>query len=76
MDNIVLKCAVIVLLTVLIMYLIRKLVESVINWQTYRQAMKDPNHTGRVPNSGIVLNKKTKKLEPSGPDYKIILPFN
>lgn len=71
-----LKCVVLVLLTTLIMYLIKKLVESVINWQTYRQAMKDPNHPARVPNSGIVLNKKTKKLEPSGPDYKISLPFN
>ena len=71
-----LKIIAIVLLSIIAMWLIRKLVEGIINFSVYRRALKDPDHPARIPNSGIVFNKRTKKLEPSGPECKIILPFN
>ncbi|MBO6281956.1 MAG: hypothetical protein J6N49_05455 [Alphaproteobacteria bacterium] len=64
----------VVVLTGLIMYLIKKLVETIINLITLYKARKDPNHPARISSSGIVLNKKTKKLEACGD--KIILPFD
>ena len=60
-----------VLLTIGIMFFIKKLVESVIN---LIYLSKDKNFYD-VSNQkhGVVLNKKTKRLEA---DQSVILPFN
>jgi len=65
------KVLAVVLLTIGIMFFIKKLVESVIN---LIYLSKDKNFYD-VSNQkhGVVLNKKTKRLEA---DQSVILPFN
>lgn len=72
-EVLILKIIAIIVLTILAMWLIRKLVESFFNIQTLFKASKDRNHPSRVASSGVVLNKKTRKLENCGD--KVILPF-
>lgn len=72
--NITIKIVVIFGLVVLAMYCIEKLVKSVFNLIVLYKASKYTNHSARVRSNGIVLNKKTKKLEACG--EKIILPFD
>ena len=56
--------------SVIIMYLIRKLVESIINLSIL---LRKENHFDVTKQrKGIVLNKRTKKLEA---DNSLILPF-
>lgn len=64
----------IIALTILVMYFMKKTIEAFLNLLTLFEAKKDPNHPRHVRSSGIVINKKTKKLEASGGD-KILLPF-
>lgn len=68
------KIIAIVILSVVAMWLIKKLVESFFNISVLYKALKDVNHPSRRRSSGVVLNQKAKKLEASGGD-KIILPF-
>jgi len=63
----------VIILTVLICYLIKKLTESIINFFIYRETMKHPErYPDRINRGGMVLNKKNKKLEA---DNNILLPF-
>jgi len=65
-----LKVLAVVLLTIVIMFFIRKLVESVFNL-TFMLRKKNSYDVSNQRH-GIVLNKETKKLEA---DQSIILPF-
>jgi len=67
------KIAIIIALTILAMWLIKKIVEQAIN--LYLQ-YKEAKHPGTLPRkkSGVVLNKKTRKLENAAGE--LILPFN
>ena len=65
-----LKVLAVVLLTIVIMFFIRKLVESVFNL-TFMLRKKNLYDVSNQRH-GIVLNKETKKLEA---DQSIILPF-
>ena len=58
-----LKIALVVGLSVLIMYLIRKLVESVLNLKTIIGASKNVNHEANAESSEVVYNTETKKFE-------------
>lgn len=67
----VFKVLAVVLLTIAIMFFIKKLVESVINLS---YLSKDKNlYDVSNQKHGVVLNKKTKKLEA---DQSVILPFS
>jgi hypothetical protein len=67
----VLKVLAVVLFTIAIMFFIKKLVESVINLS---YLSKDKNlYDVSNQKHGVVLNKKTKKLEA---DQSVILPFS
>ena len=67
----VLKVLAVVLLTIAIMFFIKKLVESVINLS---YLSKDKNlYDVSNQKHGVVLNKKTQKLEA---DQSVILPFS
>lgn len=68
------KIIAIVVLSIVAMWLIKKLIESLFNISMLFKALKDANHPSRRRSSGVVLNQETKKLEASGGD-KIILPF-
>lgn len=63
----------VVVLSVLAMYFIKKLVETAWNIAILHKASKDKTYPARFSSSGMVLNKKTKKLEACGD--KISLPF-
>lgn len=71
--DVLFKILAMVILTIIICYLIRKLTESIINLITLWETKK---HPGRYPErfnrGGIVFNKKTRKLEA---DNHIMLPF-
>ena len=60
-------------LTVIIMWLIKKLTEAVINSITHIKASKDWSHEANAESSEVVINKKTKKLENASNVVK--LPF-
>lgn len=64
----------IVLTTFVIMYLIKKLVESIANLTELWKTGRDPGGRSHlyINKGGIVLNKKTKKLEA---DNRPIVPF-
>lgn len=67
----VFKVLAVVLLTIAIMFFIKKLVESVINLS---YLSKDKNlYDVSNQKHGVVLNKKTKKLEA---DQSVILPYS
>ncbi len=68
-----LRVIALVVLTIIIMWLFKKLVESVINLVTIIKAAKDWNHEANAESTHVVLNKKTKKLENAGNVVK--LPF-
>lgn len=68
--GILLKVVAIVLLSILVMFLIKKLVEGVFNLNVVLR--KDNSRDASKQRNGIVLNTKTKKLEA---DQSLILPF-
>ncbi|MBR3502030.1 MAG: hypothetical protein IKO06_03900 [Alphaproteobacteria bacterium] len=68
-----LRVIAIVVLTIIIMWLFKKLVESVINLVTIIKAAKDWNHEANAESAHVVFNKKTKKLENASNVVK--LPF-
>ena len=59
-----------IILCVLAIYFFRKLMESLVN--LYILSKKKNSHDLTKQRNGIVLNKKTKKLEA---DQSLILPF-
>ena len=69
----VLRVIGIFVLAFLIMYFMRKFVESIFNLITLIKASKDPNHPCRAESSEVVFNRKTGKLENCGDVIK--LPF-
>lgn len=68
--GIFLKVVAVVLLSILAMFLIKKLVEGVFNLNVVLR--KDNSRDISKQRNGIVLNTKTKKLEA---DQSLILPF-
>ena len=66
------KIVLIIALTILAMWLIKKITEQVINLY---YLIKEAKHPGTLPrkNQGVVLNKKTGKLETT--PGELILPF-
>lgn len=70
MESFVLKVLVIIITGMIAMFSIKKLIESLINLIVdLKNKNKYDNHRQR---EGMVLNKKTKKLEA---DQSLILPF-
>lgn len=68
--GILLKVLAVVLLSILAMFLIKKLVEGVFNLKVVFR--KDHSRDISKQKNGIVLNTETKKLEA---DQSLILPF-
>ena len=64
---------VLVLLLVIAIIAIRQMVKAVINLLTIKKYGKAINGVHHIEGSGFVVNKKTKKVEPTG--SKMILPF-
>jgi len=71
--DVLFRILVMVILTVIICYLIKKLVESIFNLITLWETLRNPGrYSNRFNHGGIVFNKKTRKLEA---DNHIMLPF-
>ena len=62
-----------VLLTIIAMIAITIIVKAIINLLTLKKYCKAIDGLHHVEGSGFVVNKKTKKVEPTG--SKVILPF-
>lgn len=63
----------VIVLFMMAMWLIKKIIEAAWDLRIIHQASKNKHHPSWSSSSGIVLNKKTKKLEACGD--KINLPF-
>lgn len=57
------KFIIIIVLAVLIMFFIKKIVQSVFNLITAIKASKNRNHGANAESCEVVINEKTKKLE-------------
>ena len=70
---IILKSFLLVVAAIIICLLIKLLIESLINLKIYFETIKHPErYPDRIDKGGIVINKKTKKIEA---DNHIKLPF-
>jgi len=73
METLAFKITAITVLSLIAMWLFKKLIECFFNISILSKAQKDHNHPSRISSSDVVVNTDTKKLE--GNKDKIILPF-
>lgn len=70
---VILKSCLIVIASILVCLLIKKLIESIVNLKILFETAKHPErYPDRINRGGFVINKKTKKVEA---DNHIKLPF-